>query len=339
MALFLAPFLLALFGSLFLSWFFSLPGLRFANPRTGSRHSHGGMLSRFGGVAIMAAFFFAIGVDQNLVMTRPLWGLVAGGIFVLLFGIADDFFELDWRTQLLFQVALGVIIYFFSIRIDFITNPFGGIIDFSESSIAGLSFIVTLLWLLLLINAVNWLDGADGLLGSVGSIAAITIFIVSLRPEVNQPPIALVSSALLGAIIGFLILNVPPARIFAGTTGSMFIGFSLAVLSMIAGSKIATTVLVLALPIVDAIMVALWRIFSGDSVFHPDERHIHYRLMKLGWSSTKIFLTITLFTALIAAIALQASPISKIIAFLCTLSIFILFFFWLERALKKKQSL
>lgn len=339
MSLFFTPFLLALLGSLLLSLFFSLPCFRFSNPRIGSRHSHNRSLSRFGGIAIMVAFFFAIGIDQNLVMTRPLWGLVAGGIFIFIFGVIDDFFELDWKTQLLFQVALGILVYFFSIRIGFVTNPFGGVIDFSQSSIVGLSFFVTLLWLLLLINAVNWLDGADGLVGSVGGIAAITIFLVSLRPEVHQPPIALVSAALLGAIIGFLILNIPPARIFAGTTGSMFIGFSLAVLAMIAGSKIATTVLVLALPIIDALMVAFWRLFSGDSVFHPDERHIHFRLMKLGWTPSKIFLTATLFTVFIAVIALQASPLFKVVAFLFVLSIFMIFFFWLERALKKRQTL
>ncbi|MBP7822594.1 MAG: undecaprenyl/decaprenyl-phosphate alpha-N-acetylglucosaminyl 1-phosphate transferase [Candidatus Moranbacteria bacterium] len=338
MSLFAVPFLLALGGSIILSLFFSLPYFRSSRNRVGSRHRHNGMFSRFGGIAIILAFFFAIGIDQHLVMTRPLWGLVAGGVFIFLFGLADDFFELDWKTQLLFQVALGVIVYFFSIRIDFVTNPFGGIIDFSQSGIVGLSFFVTLAWILLLINAVNWLDGADGLLGSVGSIAAITVFFVSLRPEVHQPPIALLSAALLGAIIGFLLFNIPPARIFAGTTGSMFIGFSLAVLAMIAGSKIATTVLVLALPIVDAIIVVLWRVFSGESIFHPDERHIHFRLMKLGWSSSKIFLTITLFTGLIATIALQASPLFKAIAFLFILGCFTLFFFWLERALKRKQS-
>ncbi len=335
MELFLIPFFLALCGSLLLASLFSLPYFRLTNVRGGSRHKEGRMLSRFGGLAIIFSFFFAIGIDQHLVMTRPLWGLVAGAVLIFFFGIVDDFLELDWKTQLLFQVALGIIAYFFSIRIGFVTNPFGGIIDFTQSGIMGLSFFVTLFWMLLLINAVNWIDGADGLLGSVGSIAAITIFLVSLRPEVNQPPIALVSAALLGAIMGFLILNIPPARILAGTTGSTFIGFSLAVLAIIAGSKIATTLLVLALPIIDAVLVAFWRIFSGGSVFQPDERHIHFRLRRLGWSHSRIFFSVTLFTALIAIIALQVSPLFKAISFLVVMGGFIVFFLWIGRELKR----
>ena len=336
MSLYFIPFFIAFCGALFLSILFALPCFRFPNRRIGARHNGSRTLSRFGGLAILGAFFLAIAIDQHLVMTKPIWGLVAGGVFIFLFGIIDDFLELDWKTQLLFQVALGIIAYFFALRIDFITNPFGGIIDFAQSNITGLSFVVTLLWILLLINAVNWIDGADGLLGSVGSIAAITLFFISLRPEVNQPPIAILSAALFGAIAGFLLLNIPPARILAGTTGSVFVGFSLAVLAIIAGSKIATTMLVLALPIVDAILVVFWRLFSGESVFHPDDRHLHFRLMKLGWPHAKIFLLITFFTALIAIIALQVSPLLKTTLFLAIMGGFVVFFLWLGFALKKR---
>jgi UDP-GlcNAc:undecaprenyl-phosphate GlcNAc-1-phosphate transferase len=333
--LFFLPFLFSFSVAILLSLVFSLPFFRFRQTRTGSRHARSGTLSRLGGVAMMIAFLMVVGIDPHLVLTRPLWGLFAGSIFIFLFGIVDDFFPLDWKTQLFFQVALGSIVYFFAIRIDFITNPFGGIIDFSQSSFPGLPFLVTLLWLLLLINAVNWLDGADGLLGSAGGIAALTIFLISLRPEVNQPPIAIVSLALFGAILGFLIFNLPPARILAGTTGSMFVGFALAALSMIAGSKIATTMLVLAVPIIDALVVMFSRLFSGESLFQPDERHIHFRLMRLGWSPMRIFFAVTLFTSLIAAVALLVPTALKAVAFLSLCCFFVAFFFWLGRAAQR----
>lgn len=328
--------MLSLFASLFLSMLLALPFLRVTSQRTGLRHRkmHPVSISRLGGLAITGAFFFAVGMDHHLVLTRPLWGLLVGGLFIVFFGMADDFFELDWKTQLLFQVALGIIIYFFSIRIDFVTNPFGGIIDLTQSA---LSFMVTLAWLVLIINAVNWLDGADGLLGGVGSVAAVTIFCISLRPEVHQPPIAILAAILLGAILGFLFFNIPPARILAGTTGSVFIGFSLAVLAIIAGSKIATTVLVLALPIIDAVLVTLRRIFSGDSVFQSDERHIHHRLMRLGWSPSKIFLVVTICTGGVAFVALQVTQVMKAIAFFAAMMIFLALYFSLERALRKKN--
>lgn len=336
MALFLLPFLSAFSASLFVSLFLALPVLRHANRRVGARHrnARGVLISRLGGLAIIGAFFFAIGIDQHLVMTRPVLGLLVSSIFILCFGVIDDFLEIDWKTQFLFQVVLGIIAYFSGIRIDFVTNPFGGIIDLTV--FPGVSFLVTLLWLLIIVNAVNWLDGADGLLGGVGSIAAIAIFCISLRPEVNQPPMAILAVSLFGAIGGFLVLNIPPARIFAGTTGSIFIGFSLAALAIMAGSKIATTLLVLSLPIIDAILVFFRRIFSGDSVFQADERHIHFRLLRLGWSPTGIFSVVTLFTGFVAFLSLQTSPLLKVSAFFLLMMIFIIVYAFLDSVLKKK---
>ncbi len=336
MSLYLLPFLIALSASLFLSLFLALPFLRMANRRTGARHQRvqGALLSRLGGLAIIGAFFFALGIDQHLVMTRPVWGLLGASVFILFFGVLDDFLEIDWKTQFLFQVILGIIAYFSDIRIDFVTNPFGGIIDLTQFS--GVSFLVTLAWLILIINAVNWLDGADGLLGGVGSIAAITIFCISLRPEVNQPPMAILAASLLGAIGGFLLFNIPPARILAGTTGSIFIGFSLAALAIMAGSKIATTLLVLSLPVIDALLVSFRRIFSGDSVFQPDERHIHFRLQRLGWSPVRIFFTVILFTASVAFFSLSVSSLLKTIAFFFLVILFIGLYVPLDRAIKRK---
>lgn len=338
MSLFLLPLLIALSASLFLSLFLALPFLRMTNTRFGSRHQRirGVLLSRLGGLAIIGAFFFALGVDQHLVMTRPIWGLLVAGVFILCFGVVDDFLEIDWKTQLLFQVILAIIAYFSEIRIDFVTNPFGGMIDLTQFS--GVSFLVTLAWLILIINAVNWLDGADGLLGGVGSIAAITIFCISLRPEVSQPPMAILAIALLGAIAGFLFFNIPPARILAGTTGSIFIGFSLAALAIMAGSKIATTVLVLSLPIIDAILVSFHRIFSGDSVFQPDERHIHFRLLRLGWSPVRIFSTVTIFTVFVASLSLLAPSAFKVVTFFFLMILFVILYASIDRALKRKWN-
>jgi UDP-GlcNAc:undecaprenyl-phosphate GlcNAc-1-phosphate transferase len=338
MSLFLLPFLTAFSVSLLLSLLLALPILRHANPRSGGRHqrTRGVSVSRLGGLAIIGAFFFALGVDQHLVMTRPIYGLLAASTFILCFGVIDDFLEIDWKTQVLFQVILGIIAYFANIRIDFVTNPLGGIIDLTQFS--GVSFLVTLAWLILIINAVNWLDGADGLLGGVGSIAAITIFCISLRPEVNQPPMAILTALILGAIGGFLLFNMPPARILAGTTGSLFVGFSLAALAIMAGSKIATTLLVLSLPIIDALLVSFRRIFSGDSVFQPDERHIHFRLLRLGWSPAQIFSMVTLFTAFVAFLSLQTSPLLKVFAFFLLMIFFAILYASLDRPLKRKWN-
>ena len=335
MSLFLFPLLISFSVSLVLSIFLALPFLRHANRRTGSRHRHvrQTLVSRLGGLAVIGSFLFALGTDQHLVMTKPIFGLLIAGIFILCFGVIDDFLEIDWKTQILFQVVLGIIAYFLGIRIDFVTNPLGGIIDLA--AFPGVPFLVTLAWLLLIMNAVNWLDGADGLLGSVGSIAAITIFCISLRPEVNQPPMAILAVMLFGAIGGFLLFNIPPARILAGTTGSLFVGFSLAALAIMAGSKIATTLLVLSLPVIDAVFVSCSRIFSGDSVFQPDERHIHFRLFRLGWSPARVFSVVTIFTVLVAFLSLQTSPLLKVSAFFALMILFAILYAFLDRAPKQ----
>lgn len=317
--------------------FLLVPLFRRNRWRSGRRHSKKRSLSRLGGVAMLCAFLVTFFLDPHLVLTRELLGLSAGILLIVIFGLWDDLSELDWKVQLFFQAALAVLIFIFGIRIVSLTNPFGGTFVFPEEHFIIPAFLLLFVWVLLVMNAMNWLDGLDGLCGGVALITLLTIFFLSLKPEVNQPPIALLALMGAGTVSGFLLFNVYPARILAGTTGSMFLGFLIAVLAVIAGTKIATALLVLSLPIADALFVTMERLWSGTSIFQPDERHLHYRLRKLGWSERKISGAFFSVTLLIAVIALFTEGIVKFWAILCVLGVVFSVLFWVAHRLKRSK--
>lgn len=278
-----------------------------------------GKVSRLGGLAIIAAFVVAILTDRNLFISVELWAVIIASVYILLAGLIDDFRNLHWKYQLFLQVMAAVFIFIVGIRIEYVTNPLGGIIDFEGLVLPSLFFGI--IWIILVMNAFNWTDGSDGLSGGVAFIAALTIFFLSLKPEVNQPPVGIITMALAGAILGFLVFNFYPAKIYAGTSGSMFMGFIIAVLAIFAGAKIATALLVMAVPVIDFALVIIKRLRSGQSVFHPDKNHFHFQLEKLGWSPSKIALFFYFVTAAIAIVALNTRSTEK------ALSIILVFLF------------
>jgi UDP-GlcNAc:undecaprenyl-phosphate GlcNAc-1-phosphate transferase len=232
-------------------------------------------------------------------------------------GLWDDFCELSWKIQLFFQIFCASLVFFFGVRIYYLTNPFlGEIIKLDKGVGIFLAFFLALIWIVLLMNALNWLDGLDGLSGGITLIGVLTIFFLSLKEEVNQPPVAIITMILAGSILAFLIFNFNPAKIMAGTAGSMFMGFSLAVLAIFSGTKIATTLLILAIPVLDFLWVVWERKRSGKSIFLPDNNHLHYKLLSLGWSQRKINISLYLITAVIAAISLHTRVLGKSITLL-----------------------
>lgn len=307
--------------------------------RNGVRHGRKKRsLSRLGGLAMLLAFMVAAVTDPHLVLSKELLGLFVGSIFVLGFGLWDDFSELDWKVQMFLQVALTVIIFIFGIRIVSIPDLSGGAWFFPAEGMILPAFLLLLAWLLLVMNSMNWLDGLDGLSGGVAAVTLATIFFLSLKPEVNQPPIAILAAIGMGTTLGFLLFNAYPARIVAGTAGSMFLGFLITALSIIAGTKIATALLVLALPVADALWVIGERLRAGESAFHPDERHLHYRLRRLGWSEGRISAIFFSVTLAIAPIALFTRSFGKLIAFAAVSAAIFLFLFLVGRKVKHLEN-
>lgn len=293
---------------------------------------------RFGGIAMMAGFFAAFFLDGRVVLTLPIIGLLLGTLIIAGFGIWDDIFDLSWRAQVFFQIVLAVLIFLFGVRVVFATRFFGGIFDLSPQAAILIGFAIGMVWLFLLMNALNWLDGSDGLCGGVSLIALLTIFFLALKPEVNQPAFAIIAASGAGAVAGFLLFNLPPARIFAGTTGSMFLGFLLAFLATAAGTKIATALLVLALPIADAFYVIMERALSHNSVFDGDKRHLHHKLHRLGWSHGRITFALLSFTGSVAILALETRAESKLLALVIVFALAFLFSFSVAKHVERTDA-
>ncbi|TXG99808.1 MAG: undecaprenyl/decaprenyl-phosphate alpha-N-acetylglucosaminyl 1-phosphate transferase [Candidatus Moraniibacteriota bacterium] len=275
---------------------------------------------RLGGVALLGGLMIALWFDDRLVTTTSLVVLVGGAGIAVLGGLFDDFRPLHWSWQLLLQLLLGGLLLSVGMNIDRIHLGDGYLIDLSLWP--GLSLLGTLVWVLIVMNALNWVDGVDGLMGGVMMVVYFTLFLLSLRPEVNQPTLALLTIMLLGATLAFSLFNWFPATIIAGTSGATFMGFVVAALSLYAGAKVATALLVLSIPILDAGAVIISRFLHGQSPFLPDKKHFHHVLVELGWSSRQIAVFYTLLTGGMALLALATHFLEKLTVFLVVAAVF-----------------
>ncbi len=257
---------------------------------------------RWGGMVLIISFIFLFFLHPELEITKQFQALLIGLLAILVFGLKDDYSNLSWVVQFIFQLFLVVLLVVFGFRIDFITGIFGEVISLNFFSWHGVSlgsFVFLFFWVLGIMNAVNWFDGIDSSLGSVAIFAGLGLLFVSLLPEVNQPAIAIVSSIFLGNITAFMFFNLPPAKLIAGTSGSYFVGFFLAVLAVIAGNKIATLLIVLALPLLDLLAVVIVRLKNRQSIFQRDENHLHHLLLKSGWSEYQVFFLYSVFLGVV----------------------------------------
>ena len=210
--------------------------------------------------------------------------MLGPSLLILLLGTADDLRSVRPSMKIGVQLVAGLFVYYqLGIRIDMLTNPFTG-----TSTLAFLSLPATLFWIVLVTNAFNIVDGMDGLAAGVCFIALICMFLVSL--QMGNTAIALVVAPLAGAVLGFLKYNFSPATIFLGDSGSLFLGFQLAVLSMVGSQKSSTAIAVtaplfiLALPLVETAISTVRRFLSGRSIVRADSGHIHHRLTRLGFT-------------------------------------------------------
>jgi UDP-GlcNAc:undecaprenyl-phosphate GlcNAc-1-phosphate transferase len=288
-------------------------------------------IPRAGGLAVAAAFLLVaaifVVVNEQVRMVRipflltdgELVALLLGGAGAAALGALDDYFDLRARWQLLMQLALAAFAVALGIGIEVINNPFGpGVIRFEGLVAAGF----TIFWIVGMMNSINWIDGLDGLSSGIALIAAVTLALISLTTQVAQPLIAILCFALAGALLGFLRWNFYPAVIFAGTSGVQFIGYSIAVLSILGSAKVAVALLVLGVPIIDTFWIIVRRVAQRRSPFSPDRSHIHHRMLDLGLSHRQTVLLIYGICIALGLLALLLSGINQLYAFL---GVFILF--------------
>ncbi|MEO8287266.1 MAG: MraY family glycosyltransferase [Chloroflexota bacterium] len=166
-----------------------------------------------------------------------------------------------------------------------VQSPFGGLIELPLF----LAAFLTIFWIIGTTNAINWIDGLDGLAASVSAVACVVLFVVT-GPVLGQWTLAYLPLILAAAILGFLPYNLHPARIFMGDSGAMFLGFTLAVLSVIGGAKVAAALLVLGVPLLDGVYMIIYRLARGKSPVAAERGHLHHRLLDIGFSQGQIVL-------------------------------------------------
>jgi UDP-GlcNAc:undecaprenyl-phosphate GlcNAc-1-phosphate transferase len=273
-----------------------------------ARKVHTRPIPRMGGLAIYAAFVLA--VLASMYVSREIMGLLVGGTVILIVGIIDDLKPLPARVKLLGQIVAAAVLVMFDIRIEWLTNPFGDMLY-----VEYLSIPLTILWVVGLTNTVNLIDGLDGLAAGVSTIASVTILLVALQQ--NFWTVAVLTAALAGSALGFLQHNFNPAKIFMGDTGSMFLGYMLAAISILGAVKSAATIalivpiVALGLPILDTAFAIIRRYMSGRPIFKPDKGHLHHRLLEMGLTQKQAVLLMYVISGCLGLSAIALTEVNK----------------------------
>lgn len=287
------------------------------------RKIHRQPMPRLGGLAIYVAFVVVVFLSQSFDIR--LLGLLLGGTIIVITGIIDDIRGLSAWVKLIIQIVAALVLFFVGIRVDFLTNPFNGLV-----MLGGFAAPITIFWIVGITNALNLIDGLDGLATGTAAIASTTLGIIALM-EGNMM-IATLDFAISGASLGFLRYNFYPAKIFLGDTGSLFLGFNLAALSVLGLTKSATIIsliipiVILGIPIMDTSFATLRRYLKHKPIFQPDKEHFHHRFLQKGWSQRKTVLVIYGINGVLgtSAILLNILTSNQAIVFLAVLSLVIL---------------
>ncbi len=305
---------------------------------------HTQSVPRGGGIPIFLTFIifslFLFPIDKHLI------GIIMGSLIITITGIFDDIYDLSPKLRLLIGFIAAGCVVSAGIGIPFISNPLnGGIIFLNQPQIVFNLFgdtktiwiiadIFALFWIVGTMNFVNWSKGLDGQLPGMVPIAAITIAILSQQfsADITQWTITILAIIIAGAYLGFLPWNIFPQKIMPGYGGGALAGYFLAVLSILSTTKVGTLLIVLGLPIVDALFVMIRRILSKKSPLKGDTRHLHHALIKLGWSKQFIAFFYWIITAVLGIIALNINSTQKLYTIILIALGLFTFFIWIKRS-------
>ncbi len=273
-----------------------------------ARRMHKEPIPRLGGLAIFIAFMLSVLLFANI--DRELQGILLGAVIIVIVGVVDDIMALPAIPKFIAQIAAAGIAAYHGCVIQQIAA-----LDLKWASIP-----VTIIWIVALTNAVNFIDGLDGLAVGVSAISTGSLLVIAMMvPEVN---IAIILAALLGSCIGFAPYNLNPAKIFMGDTGSTFLGYILACLSvqglfkLYAVISFAVPFLILGVPIFDICFAIGRRVIHKQNPMHPDRGHVHHRLIDMGFNqkqSVAIIYMLAAFLGLSAAVLTSSGEMRALV--------------------------
>lgn len=292
------------------------------NPKTHKHPAiiHKKIIPRAGGLPI----YIAILLTSFIYLSHEpiIWPILVSGGLCVLIGLLDDKYDISAYLRFIGNIICAAIVVLSGIQIPFITNPMGGILQFTNFSFNIFEITVTfgsllaIIWIVWVINMLNWSKGVDGQMPGVAAISAIIIGIASLRFPVLTDMNVFVSQAAFivsGAAIGFLFYNFYPAKIFPGYSATI-LGFMIGVLSIMSGVKLATAILVMGVPTADALFTITRRLLSGKSPFVHDKGHLHHLLLGQGLGQRQIAFFYWVVSILLGLFSLTLSSRGKVFA-------------------------
>ena len=287
-----------------------------------NRRMHDHPIPRMGGLAIFLGFLLSVLLFAEI--TPQLRGMLLGSVIIVVLGIFDDIYSLPAMFKFVVQIVAALVAVFSGNVIQTLSNPN----IFSSDlywDLGVLSIPVSVIWIVAITNAVNLIDGLDGLACGVSTISSMTLLVISL--VVSDAPAAILMAALAGSCIGFLPYNLNPAKIFMGDTGSTFLGYVLAVVSIQGLFKFYTIIsfavpfLMLGLPIFDPCFAFIRRIAHGQSPMHADRSHVHHRLIDMGFSQKQAVAVLYIISAILGLSAVVLTTAGAVKAMLLLLAL------------------
>ena len=275
-----------------------------------------------GGLAIFLGFLLSTLIFVP--MSSSMRGMLLGGVIIVILGIFDDIYALPALPKLLVQIAAALVAVLHGNVVQVLSNPH----IFSENpywTLGSLAVPLSVIWIVAITNAVNLIDGLDGLAVGVATISSLTMLVIAML--VSENVVALMMAALAGGCIGFMPYNLNPAKIFMGDTGSTFLGFVLATVSIQGLFKFYTIIsfavpfLMLGLPLFDTCFAILRRLAKGQSPMAPDRSHVHHRLIDMGFNQKQAVAILYVISAILglSAVVLTTSGALKAMVLLCAL--------------------
>ncbi len=289
-----------------------------------NRRMHDHPIPRLGGLAIFFGFIFSVLLFVEIDV--KIRGILLGSVIIVIIGVIDDMISMKWWIKLLGQIAAAVVATLHGVTIMVLSNPN----LFSQSQYLSLGFLsvpITIFWIVAITNSVNLIDGLDGLAVGVSGIASFTMLVIALL--VSEGNVALIMAALAGGCLGFIPYNLNPAKIFAGDTGALLLGYVLATMSVLGVFKMyaiisfAVPFLVLGLPLFDTAFAFLRRILRGQNPMKPDRGHVHHRLIDMGLNQKQAVATLYCVSTVLglSAVVLTANGGAKAIIFFLTFAV------------------
>lgn len=290
------------------------------------RRIHKVPIPRMGGLAIFISFSLVSLYFSNF--NKSVIGIVLGSTLLVIGGIIDDIKPLKPYAKLAFQLSATIIIIAFGINVSCITVPFSSQDGYVYIGYYGIP--ITILWVVGVTNAINLIDGLDGLACGICAISSITLFGVSL---ISGRYIAVLLTAVLaGSCLGFLPYNFNPASIFMGDTGSQFLGFALAAISIQGAIKsaaavvVAVPILALGIPIYDTLFAMVRRKINNKPIMQADRGHLHHRLLDMGFNQKQVVfimytISVILGTTSLIAMMLNAKKSFALLIVVCSVTL------------------